>query len=481
MKNLLLIFSLFFLSNCRSKIDLEEKLYNKDDLQNDIRILKGIVSDMHAGAYTYNSPQMLNNLFDSVRTSIKYDIDLRTFYTKVDFILDRIKCIHTDAYFPDDFYDTIYKRKEFFPVPLMVIDNKLIVNNENLLIPLGAEIQYINNIPADNILKNLKRFLHTDGNSDVIRNEAINENFALNFYKAYGGFPSFSLRYKRDSSITPEYLNFEAESLNTLNVDKDFLPYYDIQTDVSYDLEIIDNKNTAILSLTSFNFETLNTYNAFLRFLENSFRLIKQNNIKNLIIDCRENGGGQYNSTYSALSYLVNKNLYEFDSSFQRFKFLSYKKFISPKDTSIVAEEDTAYLKYDLISNNRYKLKKEEITEWIPKDYIFRGNLFLLINGNVASATSTFAAILKDKTNVIVVGEESGGSNYLHNSSVINFTLPNSKINVDIPLRSFYQPNNKIILNRGVIPNKEISLTVKDLINSEDKQLNYIFDSLIIK
>jgi Peptidase family S41 len=476
-----MILAVFILTGCLGNDDVEERQYDKKDLQEDIKILKGIVTDMHAGAYAYNNPQMLNNLFDSISKSITTDTDLRTFYNKVDCILDRLKCIHTQVYFPSFFFDSIYNRPQFFPTPLTVIENKLYVNTDNQVIPLGAQILYINNFAAADIIKDLKKFAHTDGNSDVIRNKAINNDFGYSFYKAYGGFESFTIQFIRDSSKRSELKTFVAENLSSIYDDKDYKPFYELPTDVAYDLEIDDQTSTAILSLSTFSFNTKNAYNAFLRFLSNSFRLIKQSAIKNLIIDCRENGGGFYDATYSTLSYLVNEKLQEFDSSFQRFKILTYKEYIAPEDTAIIADEDTAYLKYTRITNKVYKLKNEEIREWEPVNNLFKGRIYLLVNSSVASAASTFAAVLQDKTNAIIVGEETGGSNNAHNSSIINFILPSSELKVSIPLRRYYQPNSKIVRNRGVIPNKEVSISVRDLINGEDKPMYYIFDSLITK
>ncbi len=481
MRNIIVALLVIVFCSCHLKDDIEDKRYDEKDLKTDLKIFKGIVTDMHAGVYAYNSPKEIDLLFDSIANSIDGSLDLRSFFKKVDFISDRIKCIHTATYFPADFYDSISSRALFFPTPLILINNKLIVNSDNQNIPLGAEVTKINKYKAADIIRNLKNFRHTDGNSNLARNAAINEEFSYDFYLNYGGFKNFDIEYIEDSSKIVAQKSFFAEKLNTLYDDVSFSPYYKEKKQVPYDLEMDDVSRTAIITLTTFTFETNDAYFAFLHFLENSFRLIKLSGFKNLVIDCRENGGGYYDATYNTLSYLVNEPLMEFDSAFQRFKNLSFKEYISPIDTARIEEHDTAYKTFDKKSNHLYKLKTAEITKWYPSQNLFNGNLYVLINGNVASAASTFAAILKDKTNAVLVGEESGGSNNSHNSAVINFQLPHSKLSVAIPLRRYYQPNKKALKDRGVLPNKEIKQTVRDLINGNDKAMMYIFDSLIAK
>jgi hypothetical protein len=467
--------------SCHFKNDVEEKQYDEKDLKKDLKIFQGILIDMHAGVYAYNSPKEINDLFDSVSNSINTSLDLRTFFGKVDYIVDRIKCIHTETYFPTVFYDSINNREKFFPTRLALIGNKLIVNTENQNIPFGAEILSINNKNATDIISNIKKFRHADGNGDPKRSAAINDEFAYYFYLKYGGFKDFTIEYKEDSTNTIVIKNFYAEKLNTLYENLDYSPAFYVPTDIPYDLTMNDDTKTAVMNITTFNFKTNNGYGAFIHFLENSFRLIKQSGFKNLIIDVRENGGGFYDATYNALSYLVNEPLNEFDSAFQRFKNLSYKKYIAPEDTARITELDTCYRTCKKINNRLYKLNDDEISKWIPQSNLFNGKLYVLINGNVASAASTFAAILKDKTNAVLVGEETGGSNNSHNSSVLNFVLPHSQLMVAVPLRRYYQPNNKALINRGVVPAKQMQMTVKDLVNGNDKPMTYIFDSLIGK
>ncbi|MFN0083644.1 MAG: S41 family peptidase [Ferruginibacter sp.] len=470
-----------FLSGCYAKEDIEFKKFDETQLKQDIEILKGIVTDMHAGAYAYNSPAALNKLFDSVKNSINTPLTTRLFFNKVNYILDRLKCIHTDAYLPDEYYDSISKRAVFFPTPLVNINGRLYVNSDVQDIPLGAQVLSINDIPASKIINDLQFFRHADGNSFAIRKTAIDEDFSYNYFIAYGDAAEFSIDFIKDSSIKTETKIFEAQKLTDLYANRNNTSFYYFPTDVDYDFEIDDNYKTATLTLRSLNFYSYNAVHAFNNFLSNSFRLIKQNGIKNLIIDCRNNGGGYYTPTYSLLSYLVHKKLPEYDSATQRFEKLSYTQYIAPEDTDKIEEQDSAFLSYKKLCKGLYTLNTDEITQWVPQKERFKGQIYVVTNGQVISAAATLVAVLKDKTNAVIVGEETGGGNDAHNAGMVNFILPHSKIKVEIPTRRYYQPIVKKQAGRGVLPNKEILFTLKDLLNNTDSPLSYIYDSLIVK
>lgn len=436
---------------------------------------------MHAGAYAYNTSTQLSHLFDSINSTIDHPLTIREFYNKVDYITDRLRCIHSETYLPEVYSDSIRNRPIFFPTPVIDINDHLYVNSDVQNIPLGAEIISINNVDSKEIIKKLKNYYHTDGYSSEAKKAAIDEDFAYNFFLAYGGAKDYNIAYIRDSGSLIERQIFYGEKLSDINDEIDDTRFFYYPDDVDYDLEIDDEYSAATITIRTFSFNTYNSKHAFNNFLSNSFRLIKQNGIKNLIIDCRNNGGGHYSATYTLLSYLVNKTLPESDSTFQRFKQLSFTQYMAAEDSGAIAEEDTAYLSYNMLNNRLYKLIDSNIKRWEPQPDVFKGRLFVVINGHVISAAATFTSVLKDNTKAMFIGEETGGASDAHNASVISFVLPNTKIEVDIPLRRYYQPVVKRQAGRGVIPDKTILLTKEDLIKNFDRPVSYIFDSIIIK
>jgi C-terminal processing protease CtpA/Prc len=181
------------------------------------------------------------------------------------------------------------------------------------------------------------------------------------------------------------------------------------------------------------------------------------------------------------LSYLVNKNLAEYDSSIKRYDKLPYAEYVAAEDTSRLKNEDTARKNYDQLRPGIFSEKKDVIAVWEPAQHIFKGRLFVIINDHVASAASNFTAILKENTNALIIGDETGGNNAAHNAAVFTYELPNSHLKINIPTKRFYQPVLQQTNGKGVTPHKYMPVTVEDVINNSDRPLNYILDSLLTK
>lgn len=475
------IFLLLLLQGCGdNKKDLVTATTSEEKLREDFLLLKKIVTAAHAGAYAYNTPAQLNALFDSVYKTIDHPLTTREFFNKVDGVIDWLRCIHSRTTLPDEYYDSISNKTMFFPIPLLVINNRLYINTNNwTFLKPGSEVIAINDKPATELIAEMGRYTHTDGYSDNIKHDAVNDEFGLNYYLAYGGFKKFSLRYSEPGESKYKSINVDARKLKKINNDMYNDTWYFYPGDAMYDFEILDDKHTAILTIRSFSYDTYSLSTAFSHFIDNSFRMIFQNDIRNLVIDCRNNGGGQYASTYPVLSYLVNHQLAEYDSAIKRYDKLPYPEYVAEEDTARLSEEDSSRKGYVKLRPGVYAENKDSITVWDPVDKVFKGKLFVITNDHVISAASNFAAILKDQTDAFLIGDETGGNHNAHNSYVFTYELPNSHLKVNIPTRRYYQPVPAFQVGRGVIPHKLMPLTVEDVIDNRDGPLAYILDSMI--
>lgn len=476
------LFPLLMLQACFSstnKKDVISATISQEKLREDIALLKNIVQQVHAGAYAYNSAAQINFIFDSIYNSIETPLSTREFFNKADAAIDRLRCIHSNTILPDIYYDSISNKSMFFPIPLIVINNRLYVNSSAYALQLGSEVIAVNEHPAKNLIKDLGVYAHTDGYSEAARHSAIDDDFGINYYMAYGAFNKFTVQYSDTGSGQIKTRIVDAEKLKDINKNMYNDTWYFYAGDASYDFEMKDDQNAAVLTIRTFGYDTYATATAFNHFIENSFRLVYQNDIRNLIIDLRNNTGGYYSSTYPVLTYLVNTALPEYDSATRRFDKLPFASYISPEDSSKLAGLDSSRKRFTATADGVYTENKEEITQWEPDQHVFKGRLFVIVNEQVASAASNFAAIVKEKGNAIIIGEETGGNNAAHNAMVFTYELPNSHLKVAIPTKRFYQPVRQDQKGRGVVPHTYISLTVNDLIDNTDRPMNYILDSLL--
>ncbi|MCK7527145.1 MAG: S41 family peptidase [Ignavibacteriales bacterium] len=103
----------------------------------------------------------------------------------------------------------------------------------------------------------------------------------------------------------------------------------------------------------------------------------------------------------------------------------------------------------------------------------YNGKMYLLIDASNASATFILARIAKANALATLIGEETGGNRRGINGSQLFFLrLPNSKIEIDIPLIGNYpltpQPDE------GIKPDIFVKQTAEDFISGRDTVLETV-------
>ncbi len=451
-----------------------------EDMQADLNVLGQLLQNVHPGTYAYNTASDIRKLLDSVQNSIATSLTQREFYAKVDYIIDRLRCVHTELSFADAVYDSLANQKEFFPIPLFTYKNKLYINSDQFTnTPLGAELLSINGVPAADILSKVLVHRHVDGYSTEGKDFGVNEDFGFNYFLEYGGQFKFKLRLKDPTTHEIVELGLLPETFNKILSNKYADTYYFYPSDAAYDFEMIESSKTGLLTIRSFSFETYASRQAYRNFIRNSFLLIKLNHIRQLIIDCRSNSGGYYMDTYYLLSFLLNEPRPEFDSAVKKFDTLPLEKYSDPEDSAAVVYEDTTTHYYTKLANRDFQLNADHIDHWEPDANRFDGKIYLITDGNVLSAGAIFAGVLKTRRNAYIVGAETAGGAAVHNSGAIRFILPHSGLKLNIPTKRYYTLYDQQPFGRGVLPDKKIVTTPKDIMANEDPALGYILDSLI--
>lgn len=115
----------------------------------------------------------------------------------------------------------------------------------------------------------------------------------------------------------------------------------------------------------------------------------------------------------------------------------------------------------------------------IDEDLIYKGNLYVLINGGSYSASSLIAANLQLKNRAFFVGEETGGD---FNGTVAglmpDFKLPNSKLKMTVGTVYLSPIEKRTEIGHGIYPNQEIKQTLKSKIKREDSELIWVLKDI---
>ncbi len=225
------------------------------------------------------------------------------------------------------------------------------------------------------------------------------------------------------------------------------------------------------------NFEFLNDgktalfhYNSFVlsdkekALVDSLFKLMNVNKTKNLIIDLRDNGGGNSGMGDYIISYLTSK-------PYCMFGRMDVK--LSKEILAAGADKEYTGLEGLTITHN------SELTEPEEREHKFAGKTIVLASNNTFSSAADFTAVIKDFFIGTIIGSETGGMRQCF-GDVFSFETPNSKISFGVSYKVFYAPVPKPGDEyHGTIPDIEISdELLKDYTKSNDPILDFTLDYL---
>jgi hypothetical protein len=488
MRSLLFILLLLFCaSSCKNIFskDILDKELSPREMKEDFDLFRNVLEKAHPGLYEYHSKEEINNLLDSIRLSITQDLTKREFFNRLTLIADRIGCAHTSVYLSDNDINSLSRKRFFFPLSLIYVENKLCVNATNEDLPLGSILVSVNKIPVEKILTNLLPYHTTDGFIKRAKYKKAAENFGYYYYLFYGAQENFTVQYRTTLGAPLKETTLLAVSYKKL-MEKNTNQYYYDANDYDYDLQINDTLGVAFMSIRTFDFSSASRDKVFTNFMHNSFRLLNTNpSVKNLVIDLRENNGGNYKNCFLLYSYLTNKRFREFDTAWIKFKTVPYAAYTTDdfRGGEWDAVESIIDKDFTKDSASRFYLGADKNEWWQPDHDRFTGHVYLVTNPSVSSAAAYFAALLYNEGRATIVGEETEGGYYKHNGfHLLEYELPNTHIGFSFSIANVKHalpgPFNEP-MGRGVIPNHIVPSSYKDFMANNDTQLQYVIDSLI--
>ncbi len=215
-------------------------------------------------------------------------------------------------------------------------------------------------------------------------------------------------------------------------------------------------------------------------FLKTAFRELKEKQIHHLVLDVRNNEGG--NEPYGLLlySYLAK----------QPFRYYDHIKVAQKEKISFAAWTPGIYTKVI----RKFMLRKREegyvfnyprmLKETRPKKDAFTGELYVLVNGNSFSVTTEFSSRVHADSRATFIGQETGGGYRTNSSGMFTIVqLPNSKIDLGIPMFGFHMGHvpSQIRHGQGIIPDHVVVPSVEDILKKQDKAMEYTLQLIASK
>lgn len=205
---------------------------------------------------------------------------------------------------------------------------------------------------------------------------------------------------------------------------------------------------------------------AFRRFVDSAFFAINATKVQNLIIDLRNNTGGEDSFSDYLVSYIADKP-FRWNASFR----VKTSKVLQ-EHTRKHSDTTKAYFK-EILSRKAGEVytPDQELYDPQPESKRFKGKVYVLVNRQSYSQAAVTAAQIQDYGWGTIVGEKTGEFPSLF-ASVFQYPLPNTGILVNIAKGQIVRVNGSTRAE-GVIPD----IAVRDhLLDDNDEILDTLLD-----
>ena len=444
--------------------------------QTDFDLMRKALEEAHSGLYRYASKSEMDRIFDTQRAKLNRAMSRPEFLTVLAETIAQIKCGHSGVRQDEELQKELAAARKF-PIQVRLEGPRMIVlfndTANDQTIRAGMEILEINGRKTDDIVKTILPRLPRDGDIETGRRMSLQQSFPQLYWLCGDQSSEFTVKAQDSngkilsaklSGVTDEERKSNSNPVNA-----------DLKTNLAkmkwsqgnLSLRFLKDPDIAQIRIDGFG------GNDYPKWMEDTFRTLKEKGTKSLIIDLRGNGGGADMYGAMLVSYLTDK-------PFRYFDHINVKT-ISP---SFVEYSDW---RRDREPRLRELMKPNPaggflvpveihpgVAEQPAGKYPFLGKVFVLIDGGTFSTAADFCAVAHHLKRATFIGEETGGGYYGNNSGMQTvLTLPNSKVRVRIPMYEYWNAVPGYDgTRRGTRPDRVVETKIGNLLKGIDEQLN---------
>lgn len=472
---------------------LSELILTPEQIAEDIDILKQTLGFIHPNLNGYRTAEDLEKDYQFLLSELLANPTIPNAYKAISKFVAKIQCSHT---FTNPWNQgttvkkAIFNQPDKIPFTFSRIGKQIFIAknaSEDERLTRGLEVVKINGVKTDKILTQLANYITSDGANYEKRLERLvlsgDEKYALFdiFYTLeYGIQDSFQLDlvdHRQDTSLT---VNVGAVSKTKRS--KILSERYENSVKSFADNWSFSILKDSIAHLKINSFAVQNKNFEWQAYLDDVFVELMTNNVKHFIIDVRDNEGGQGEVAKYIIERILTKPL-KFDIAKQ---FTTYRKIPEYLKANISSWENLPFnwkLKVKKIEDRKYQLRqlfaggfKAKTFRPLKNGYKYKS--YLLTGPQNSSATHIMATYVKHYNLATIIGQTTGGNQRGVNGSHFFFhKLPNSKVEIDIPIfKTTLQEVTKDTPNGGIIPDIIVTKNITDFINDIDTELQATLD-----
>ncbi|MBK7303851.1 MAG: hypothetical protein IPI90_11540 [Saprospiraceae bacterium] len=439
-------------------------ILSQEEMHQDLDQLNCYLRKWHPAYYAYASKNEMQEHYSAMKSLCADSMSLREFRNIVRRTVAKVGCGHI----------SVSGRKSavkgpaipLIPMRVKIIQDRLFVascDDSLKIIQSKEEILSIDGRAANEWIELMKDLSLSDGYNQTHKVFSAEKNFAVFMYYLVGQREKFNLVLKNQEALIYEAVLYtkKSQALNELKPDQANSNIIVSGDGVS--LEKIENlPNTYLIDLDRFTGKgQKNTYRKI-------FKKLKSDHCENLIIDLRGNGGGNVFYGNNFLSYLTDQPIHFFTF----YRRLSLTPF-NPKFKASFLERITPLL--FCLNPIQFPGRHgwyHSFPFFKKYKYHYDGKIYVLTNGGTFSMASYVTSHLKHQKQAVVIGEETGGSEFASRGLASgNIELSKSGLRVGL---NVYQLTSGLGLKdsgHGVTPDYPLTYQPQDWQQNLDLEL----------
>ena len=447
---------------------------SSDKLHEDIDYFMDVLEEVHVNPYLNVPKDTYYSEIKKIKKDINEPLNRKEFYQVFTPIVLMLKDSHTNTHFPPEILNQ-YKEDggSFFPIEVNISENKNIFvkyDYSSHSLETGTEIISINGKGSESIVNKLLQY--EKGIAETANIKRIQGRFMNMLWEVYDFEGPFSIGLMNKEITVEGLILDEIEQLkksdDSQNSSHESIEYNKLEEDIG------------MLRIESFWINE----DQFNEKIKACFIQIKNDAIKNLIIDVRDNQGGSEVNGNEFLQYMTDKP-FRMYSLFLRKKSERYcdrysdeykwwARWFMTIRTSTWFDDNAKLIFGSYVKTPYGEVDTLEFPIIQPRDneLRFKGNQYVLMNHYSYSATVGFLGAVKDYQIAPIIGSESG-ENPNGFGEAYYFELPNSRLLCRSSTTFMLRPNEDPTMTTGLLPDYKIEQKQEDTENGIDAVTNF--------
>ncbi len=426
-------------------------------LQQDFALLRKMLEANHPSLYWYTPKDSMDAYFNQVQTQLTDSLTEPQFKNKVAFLLSKIRCGHTAVRNSTAYSKTDFSRLPQFPLAIKTWGDSMVVlgsafRNDSIF-KRGTIITGIDGRTNRQLMDTMFNFLSTDGYADHFKSQIISSNFPLWYRNILGLKAQYQITYidsaGQTQTATIKSYDPVTDTLNKRTITR--VPEKRTKKEIKQG-RLLAKRNIAIDTTLRTAYMNLNSFSGgkLKRFFRQSFRTLQKEGITDLVIDLRQNGGGNIMNSTRLVRYISTKKYTIADTVAAITRTFHYGKYIKPKFFYWVNMNIGSKKR----SDGRIHFGYFERKAFKPyRKHHFNGATYIVTGPYSFSAATLFTGAVKGQDSVTVVGEETGGGAYGNSAIHLpQITLPHSKLRIILPMYRVVIDHTQAQNGRGILP-----------------------------